>query len=146
MQTSLIINSTDTNGVAKSKAISNINPEATGEQLGEFAQRLTALTTNQYTGANVISKCDVTEYSSGGSSSSSTGLLNPNLRLVNDVTTWEGNGTCTAYYWDDDQMVAEFMEKNEGIYTGQQRIFLLTSDGTYAKDWHMVVTSPAPPA
>ena len=63
---SLIINSTDTNGVAKSKAISNINPEATGEQLGEFAQKLTALTTNEYTGANVISKCDVTEYNNGG--------------------------------------------------------------------------------
>lgn len=66
MQTSLIINSTDTNGVAKSKAISNINSAATGAQLQELAQRITALTTNTYTGASVISKCDVTEYNNGG--------------------------------------------------------------------------------
>lgn len=61
MKTSLIIDSVDTNGKAKSKAITNINPEATNEQLQEFAQRLTALSTNTYSGASVVRKSDVAE-------------------------------------------------------------------------------------
>lgn len=61
MQKSLIINSTDVNGNAKAKSITNINPDATSEQLQEFAQRVTALTTNTYSGASVVQKYDVTE-------------------------------------------------------------------------------------
>lgn len=61
MKSALIINSTDTNGTAKAKSITNINPNATSEQLQELAQRLTALTTNTYTGADVVKKYDVTE-------------------------------------------------------------------------------------
>lgn len=61
MQKSLIINSVDQSGKAKSKSITNINPEASNEQLQEFAQRLTALSTNTYSGASVVTKSDVTE-------------------------------------------------------------------------------------
>lgn len=66
MQKSLIINSVDQSGNARAKSITNINPEASNEQLQEFAQRLTALSTNTYSGASVVTKSDVTEAVGGG--------------------------------------------------------------------------------
>lgn len=84
MQKSLIIESVDTNGVKKQKSIANINPEASNADCGEFAQRLTALSTNTYTGASVIKKMGVDEEDSG---SGSTGKKIPTLTIgewVND--------------------------------------------------------------
>ena len=59
MESALIIKSVDGSGNKYQKTVSNINPDATTAQLDEFAQRVTALTTNTYTGASLIDKINV---------------------------------------------------------------------------------------
>lgn len=66
MESSLIINTTSQDGKKLQKTITNLNPNATNAKLGEFAQRLTALTTNTYDKAVRINKIDVTEDDAGG--------------------------------------------------------------------------------
>lgn len=107
MQKSLIINSTDVNGNAKAKSITNINPDATSEQLQEFAQRVTALTTNTYEGASVVQKYDVTEAVGGGVVG---GKIVPELSIVNSSKTsnytygdivYAGDGALNAFMLSD---------------------------------------------
>ena len=69
LKSSLIIDSVDQNGVKKQKTITNINPEASNVAAKEFAQRFTALSTNEYTGASRVNKMDIDEpYMWGGGS------------------------------------------------------------------------------
>ncbi len=65
MDTNLIINSTN-GGKKVSKAISNINPEKDNATLKEFAQKVNALTTNNYVDATRVNKMSVEETYSGG--------------------------------------------------------------------------------
>lgn len=66
MDSSLIINSTDTTGKKLQKSITNLNPNITNATAKEFAQKLNALTTNTYNGAIRINKIDVDEDDAGG--------------------------------------------------------------------------------
>lgn len=56
IETSMSFTSTTQGGDKLQKAITDINPDAAGDKLVGFAQRLNALTTNTYTGATKIVK------------------------------------------------------------------------------------------
>ena len=67
MDTSLIINATQ-NGKKVTKAITNINPEKDNATLKTFAQKVNALTTNNYVDATRVNKMSVEEADAGGGS------------------------------------------------------------------------------
>ena len=56
MQTSLIINATDTNNKANQKTLTYVNSEASGADLQSLATALNGLTDNTYVGANRVDK------------------------------------------------------------------------------------------
>lgn len=56
MQTSLIINATDTNNKANQKTLTYVNSEASGADLQSLAIALNGLTDNTYVGANRVDK------------------------------------------------------------------------------------------
>lgn len=56
----LAISATDASGKKKETNITNINPEKSNADLKEFAIKLTALTKNNYAGAQKITKEDIT--------------------------------------------------------------------------------------
>lgn len=56
VKVSIQISSTDTNDKKITDKISYVNPEATNAQLSEFAQMLTALTTNSYLATTKITE------------------------------------------------------------------------------------------
>ena len=55
MQTSLIINATDTSG-AVTKTVTDVNSNTPGSVAHEYGRRLTALTTNNFVGVNRVDK------------------------------------------------------------------------------------------
>lgn len=122
MKKSLIIDSVSRDGKKLQKTMTFVNPNASNEVAGTFAQMANALTTNTYSKASIVKRMDVTETEQGGGS----GLLNPYLRSDNDNRIqWEGNGVCKT---SDGDVVEKDSEEYGAIY-------LLDSDGTYAKDW-----------
>lgn len=121
MKKSLIIDSVSRDGKKLQKTMTFVNPNASNEVAGTFAQMANALTTNTYSKASIVKRMDVTETEQGGGSS----LLNPNLRVEDDKITWEGNGVCKS---SDGSVVAK------GASAGSDDYYL-ASDGTYAKDW-----------
>jgi len=48
MSVSIIISSTKSNGEKRKRSVTNIDPQATDNQLIEFADKLTALSTDDY--------------------------------------------------------------------------------------------------
>lgn len=56
VKVSIQISSTDTSDKKITDKISYVNPEATNAQLSEFAQMLTALTTNSYLATTKITE------------------------------------------------------------------------------------------
>lgn len=108
MKTNLIIDSVDTNGKAKSKAITNINPAATNAQLQEVAQRLTALTTNTYAGATRVNIQSVTEDDVGGGVTKKVPTL-----ILNDVSNLFQGDTFTVTY-DGDGEIRVYGEALDG--------------------------------
>lgn len=56
VKVSIQITGKDTTNKTVTDKITYVNPEATNEQLVEFAQALTALTTNDYTGTTKITE------------------------------------------------------------------------------------------
>lgn len=56
VKVSIQISSTDTSDKKITDKISYVNPEATNAQLAEFAQMLTALTTNSYLATTKITE------------------------------------------------------------------------------------------
>ena len=60
MKQNLIVNSTN-NGKNYQKTYGYLNPEATDTAVEGFATMTTALTTNQYTGADIVTKRSVNE-------------------------------------------------------------------------------------
>lgn len=89
MNTSLIINSTDSNGKAYQKSISNINPEKANATLGEFAQMLNGLSTNTYVNASRVDKSDVTEEGGGsGGSGKTEGVISLTITGDNNYRTY----------------------------------------------------------
>ena len=53
---SLVIQSTDDSDKKQTNTITNINPEATNEQIKTFAQKIIALTTDSYQGVTKVTK------------------------------------------------------------------------------------------
>jgi len=53
---SLVIQSTDGSDKKQTNTITNINPEATNEQIKMFAQKIIALTTDSYQGVTKVTK------------------------------------------------------------------------------------------
>ena len=53
---SLVIQSTDGSDKKQTNTITNINPEATNEQIQTFAQKIIALTTDSYQGVTKVTK------------------------------------------------------------------------------------------
>lgn len=72
--------------------------------------------------------------SSGGASN---GLLNPNLRSDDNRILWEGNGVCTIYNPVDnpDPINSSSPASKVSRIPAVGLIYLLESDGTYARDW-----------
>lgn len=60
MTTSIIINSTKSSGDKRQRAVSNIDPNATANQLIEFAGKLTALSTDSYVSTIRVDKTELT--------------------------------------------------------------------------------------
>lgn len=89
MNSSLIIDATDPTGKKLQKTLAYIHPNATNAQLGEFAQKLMALTTNTYQGATRVKREDVTD-------PDYTGKPVPTLTL-----TASGSGSFTVTYNGD---------------------------------------------
>ena len=138
MNTSIAISSKDTLGNNQVKLITNCNPNADNGNLSTFGKMANNLTTNVLNSVARIDKQDITDAQEGDTPTptpSGGGLLNPNLRresgTYEDYITWEGDGVCINAS-DNDAVVAKGTELGS-IYTGA--IFLLKSDGTYAKDW-----------
>lgn len=119
MDTSLIISSTNS-GKKLQKAITNINPDKDNAVLKTFAQKVNALTTNNYVDATRVNKMSVEEeYQQGGG-----GLLDPQLACnSNGDVTFLGNGKCDSVDTGN----------SSGLVT--EWLIYLESDGTYAKDW-----------
>ena len=137
MDTSLIINATNGNKKV-TKAITNINPEKDNAILKTFAQKVNALTTNSYVDATRVDKMSVNEQDAGGSTTPTvTGLLNPNLHRNGVVLTWDGDGVCSL-------VGGEVIEKEARI-DSSGATYVLTSDGTYAKDWFTDTSSQPQP-
>lgn len=82
-QTSIIINSTDTNNKALQKTLTDANASCSAGVLATFGQMLTGLTTNTYKSTNRVNKlnCDTEDIPTDGGSS--TGKPVPTL-VVND--------------------------------------------------------------
>lgn len=59
VNTSIVITMHNTNDKKITDKIAYVNPEATNEQLVEFAQMLVGLTTNTYTGTTKITEEDL---------------------------------------------------------------------------------------
>lgn len=56
VKVSIQVSEIDTSNKKQTEKISYVNPEATDEQLTEFAKKLVALTTNTYTGTTKITE------------------------------------------------------------------------------------------
>ena len=65
MDTSLIINSTDTNNKKLQKTIACVNPAVSNSDLKTFAQMTNNLTTNQFVDANRVDRSNVDEEGGG---------------------------------------------------------------------------------
>ena len=87
MDTSLIINSTNSDKKV-SKAISNINPEKDNAVLKTFAQKVNALTTNNYVDATRVNKMSVNE---------ATTKPEPTLTISSGTYTYDGDGDVYGY-------------------------------------------------
>lgn len=127
MDTSLIINATNS-GKKLQKAITNINPDKSNSVLKEFAQKVNALTTNNYVDATRVNKMSVEETAPSGA------LLDPNLREGNNsYVTWDGNGVC--YFANDCSTEDEPITIQKDTQSSRRGFYMLESDGTYTKDW-----------
>ena len=71
----IIINSTDTSGKAMQKTLTDINPDASNEQLSTFGQMLNNFTTNNYGKTERVIKVDCDAEAGGGK-------LTPTLQLL----------------------------------------------------------------
>lgn len=60
MATSIIINSVKASGDKRQRSVTNIDPNATANQLIEFAGKLTALSTDSYASTVRIDKTELT--------------------------------------------------------------------------------------
>lgn len=60
MTTSIIINSTKSNGDKRQRSVTNIDSNATANQLIEFAGKLTALSTDAYISTVRVDKTELT--------------------------------------------------------------------------------------
>ena len=58
--TSIIIESMKTNGDKRSRSVTNIDPNATANQLIEFAGKITALSTDSYISTYRLDKVELT--------------------------------------------------------------------------------------
>lgn len=128
METSIIINSTK-DGKKYQKSIAKINPEKDNVTLNEFAGMVNALSTNTFQGGSRVDKMSLSEQGGG---STTTGLLNPNLRITdgkNGILTWDGDGVCKVNGSE------VYIKNYERGTTEDINFVVLTSDGTYAKDW-----------
>lgn len=102
-QTSIIINSTDTNNKALQKTLTDANASCSAGVLATFGQMLTGLTTNTYKSTNRVNKlnCDTEDIPTDGGSS--TGKPVPTLTVTDDgggslgVIDYSGNGSLVAY-------------------------------------------------
>ena len=93
MDTSLIINATNS-GKKIQKAITNINPEKDNATLKTFAQKVNALTTNEYIDATRVNKMSVNE--------SSAGKPEPTFTISNGAYTYDGDGDIFGYIANTD--------------------------------------------
>lgn len=127
MDSSLIINSTDTTGKKLQKSITNLNPNITNATAKEFAQKLNALTTNTYNGATRINKIDVDEDDEGGglTPTPTTSKRIPTLTLPYRRYDTDNSGSPDVYApitYDGDGVV----KTTKGTIRGSQ---LVLSDG-----------------
>lgn len=60
MTTSIIIHSTDSSGDKKQRSVTNINPNATANQLIEFAGKFTALSNHTYVSTVRVDRTELT--------------------------------------------------------------------------------------
>ena len=73
---SLSVKSTTTAGKSVQKSVTNINPQASAENLSTFAQMVNSLTNHTYVGADLIDKTNVdTETRPGGGSGKIEGVI-----------------------------------------------------------------------
>ena len=143
MNTSIAISSKDTLGNNQVKLITNCNPNADNGNLSTFGKMANNLTTNVLNSVARIDKQDITDAQEGDTPTptpSGGGLLNPNLRresgTYEDFITWEGDGVCKYYDFSDNTINMYSISKGTEL-SGRYYacVFLLESDGTYAKDW-----------
>ena len=87
---SLSIKSTDTSNKVCQKSVTNINPNASAENLATFGQMVNALSDHTYIESNLIDKTNVdTEERPGGSDKTE-----PSLSVAsNGAVTYNGDGT-----------------------------------------------------
>lgn len=93
---SLSVKSTTTAGKSVQKAVTNINPQASAENLSTFAQMINSLTNHTYVGADLIDKTNVdTETRPGGGSGKIEGVitLTQTAALGEYDISYNGDGT-----------------------------------------------------
>ena len=144
MKKSLTINATR-GGKKVSKSLGFVNPDVANSLVGGFAQMVNALSNDTYVNSQVVKTMDTTEEDSSGSSTpAAAGLLDPNLRYYapasdpteeqeEEALTWEGDGICYKYSDLNDE--PETIEKGVETAKDPNTLYVLESDGTYAKDW-----------
>lgn len=75
-----------------------------------------------------------------------SGLLNPNLHIEDGLVYWEGNGVCKVYYtvykpaptMGSETIPKPNQSQESRDYNYYPVVYVLESDGTYAKDWLIV--------
>lgn len=124
----------------KERNFSYFNPAVSNEAAQSIATALVDLSTNTYIGAERITTTDVLEeYPFDPTPPTPSGLQNPNLRIENNRLNWDGNGECNYYYSDGETLTSAQAWKNTDTEEITVKVvFVLTSDGTYAKDWLVI--------
>ena len=121
-KTSIIINSTSNQGKSLQKTLTDVNPEATNEELATFGQRLTAITTNVYGNTTRIDKinCDAettvvkpTPTFSVDITSVATSWLTES-DFLNVIVTYSGDGILFFKDFSVDEPGIAVMKKDSG--------------------------------
>lgn len=112
MNSELIINSTK-DGKVKQQTIRNINPDIANSVAGAFAEKCVAMSTENYSSANVVRKSDVTETVSGGATNKQT----PVLSLSNWVRNDNSYSASITYNGDGGILTSDIGRINGGIIT-----------------------------
>lgn len=115
--TSIIVNSTDTNGKSAQKAMTCVNPDATNAQLVALGQMITAASNNTYVETFRINKvnCDLEADAPG----------KPTPTLTASVTTFSA---------------ATFTEDDDGNYVGGSCNLTYSGDGDVFLDSDAILT------